>query len=242
MKIDKPAIADAIHLGVNQYLLENLTESEAHKRLESLLDALSHQSGLPKDPLIEIALSQRIDHTVINDVSAVEDFLRFYRITNTSKRRSGTKEQIKAASQGNLVLDSSLINEISLMQNRTRGKVFEMMGKILVASHFERQGKNGVEIVSDTATFLSVDSRGRKAKRRFDLYVPEMKVGVEIKSGRVHFNRFTRDQIHKDGYLLKREVVAEIWWFLFYGASKRVLEELDKHSISYGDLAFTDYE
>lgn len=242
MNTNETDIANAIHLEVKQYLLKDLTEAEALERFETLLFSLSSQSGLSENTIIDVALSHSVDNATIEDIDAVVDFLRFYRITRSSKRRSGIKEQIRVASQGKLALDSRLMNEVGLMQNRHRGKLFEMMGKILVRSYFERQGRKGVEIVSDRVTFLSADASGRKARRRFDLYLPETKVGIEIKSGRVRFNRFTRDQIYKDSHLIRQGIVTEIWWFLFYGASKRVLEELDRHGISHADQALTDYE
>jgi len=176
--------------------------------------------------------------------NAILEFLDAYRISTISRRRKGTSQQISDASDGKVKLDSALLNEIALMQNRARGKIYEKMGQSLVEYYLREIEKyeGPINIVADKTTFDSFDSNGKRSKRRFDLYLVDFRIGVEIKSGRVNYHRSIRDQIHKDYYLLKNNLVTDVWWFLFYGASQKTLAELLKRKINFIDLGLNDFE
>ncbi|GAB6040220.1 hypothetical protein JCM17961_08940 [Endothiovibrio diazotrophicus] len=127
---------------------------------------------------------------------------------------------------------------VSTMNNQ-RGRLYERtFGEAMVRSELERRhpGKR-FTIEVDRRSFTTVIDE-RPTKRRADLYIEELGMMIEIKSGRVHHNRHVRRQIRKDAQLLRDGVVDECHWFLFYGASKRVLDDLDRSGIDFYDFEF----
>jgi hypothetical protein len=99
-----------------------------------------------------------------------------------------------------------------------------------------------INIIVGRTEFESVDLHERKSMRRFDLFLPDFQIGVEVKPGRICFQKSVRDQIYKDYHLLKQKVVKDIWWFLFYGASQKVLTEFEKRNLKYIDLGLNDFD
>lgn len=228
---------------VTDLLALNLHYNEIAEEFTQFLSALSKQQRITPLQFIDNAI---LYYRTLNQDTKdqILDFLMVYRISLISHRRKGTSQQIREASQGKVKLDNASLNEIVLEQNRARGKTFEQMGMILVEYYLRTiEGYSGpVRMSADKTMFDSIDAQGKRSKRRFDLYLWDFNIGVEIKSGRIYYNANTRNQISKDKYLLLNRTIDDVWWFLFYGASKTVLNEMQKQNISYIDLGFNDFE
>lgn len=134
-------------------------------------------------------------------------------------------------------LRKGFLQEIALLQNRTRGPLFELMaevmiGKIFNISDFDRQA------------VFTVPQLG---KRRFDLFSPSHGIAFEVKSGYVGLRSFTRKQIAKDKYLLTHdEQVKRIVWVCFRGATEPLVKALERGTsdavIDYFDIGFGEME
>jgi hypothetical protein len=224
-------------------LSEDLDYNNAANRFRGILEVLSRkQKRTPLDVVDQtiLYLSQPNARTYECEL----DFLNAYRISLISRRRKGTLLQLTEASGGKVKLDTTMLNDVALMQNRARGKTFEQMGAVLVEYYLrEIEHYSGpITVSADRSVFESLNSKGMYAKRRFDLYLEELGIGVEIKSGRITYQNSIKDQIFKDHYLLTNKIVNNVWWFLFYGASQRVLTELLVKKINFIDLGFNDFE
>ena len=66
--------------------------------------------------------------------------------------------------------------------------------------------------------------------------IKELLVGYEIKSSRVIYNRFVREQIQKDKWLLENKRVNEVRWILFNGGTPKVLQAFTQNKIMYLDI------
>jgi hypothetical protein len=233
----------AISAEISRLLAQDLGYNAVAKHLNVFLLDLSKRQKIPPLQIVDqIIYHQR--QSGIHAENQVLEFLKLYRVSWIRKRRIGTSQQIKEASGGKVKFDSSTLNEVALTQNRARGKTFEQMGSVLV-EYYLRQIENysgPITISADRTVFESFDSQNRPSKRRYDLYLMELKVGVEIKSGYITYQRSIRDQIYKDHYLLMNNVVSDVWWFLFYGASQKVLLELIHRNINFIDLGLNDFE
>jgi hypothetical protein len=162
------------------------------------------------------------------------DFLTNYSRTYFGKRntdRGNTK--LKAAGK-------EQFPALSLHLNASRGKLYErVFGEHLIRSHLnETYPGQSFTIEVDTRVFPVQFQDGRVLKRRADIYVPELGATVEIKSGRVSFDKHTRAEIEKDGVLLSNGTIQSCTWFLYYGATRRVLRELERQGIDYFDFEF----
>ena len=228
---------------INKLLSKNVNYNEAANYFKIFLLDISRKHNTSPIQIIDQTILYHRQYTPHSE-NAILEFLNAYRISAISRRRKGTSQQIKEASQGKVKLDAVSLNEVVLTQNRARGKTFENMGLVLV-EYYLRNIENyswPINIIADKTIFESVDSKGRQSKRRYDLYLPDFKLGVEIKSGRISYQSSIKDQIYKDQYLLKKKLVSDVWWFLFYGASQKVLAELLARKINFIDLGFNDFE
>jgi hypothetical protein len=59
-----------------------------------------------------------------------------------------------------------------------------------------------------------------------------------VKSGRICLNARSRSQIDKDSLLLRKQVVKQVDWILFDGASSSVLDRLDRANIGFLDISY----
>ena len=227
---------------VEKLLSKDMSYNEAVDYFRGFIRTVSRKHNVSPVQIIDQVLQYQARYATRNDV--VVEFLNAYRISEIPRRRKGTSQQIKEASLGKVSLDSSLLNEVVLTQNRARGKTFELMGLALVEYYLRNiENYSGpINISADRTVFESYDAEGKSAKRRYDLYLSDFKIGVEIKSGRISYHGGIKDQIYKDHYLLKKKFVNDVWWFLYYGASQRVISELLKRKIKFIDLGFNDFE
>lgn len=125
-------------------------------------------------------------------------------------------------------LNKNLLRDISLIQNRTRGPLFELMAEVIIGNVFG-VNKFDKQIVYSTPY----------GKRRIDLFIPETGVAIEVKSGYGRSRKFIREQIKKDNYILANEPnVKQIVWVCFRGATKPLIALLQKNGIEYCDIEY----
>lgn len=238
----KNEIEVAVSVEVEKLLTLDRSYNEAANYFRGFLHKISQKNKTSPVKIIDQVLQYQ-DQSVPRNTAVIE-FLNAYRVSEIPRRRKGTSQQIKEASQGKVSLDAASLNEVVLTQNRARGKTFELMGLALVEYYLRNiENYSGpINISADRKVFESYDAEGKSSKRRYDLYLSDFKIGVEIKSGRISYHGGIKDQIYKDHYLLKKKFVNDVWWFLYYGASQRVISELLKRKIKFIDLGFNDFE
>jgi hypothetical protein len=128
-------------------------------------------------------------------------------------------------------LDKSLFQKISLIQNRTRGPLFELMaesiiGKVFEISEFDRQK------VFKTPF----------GDRKIDLFVPDKKIAIEVKSGYARSTAFTRKQVKKDRHIIEhQDEVDRVIWFCFRGATSPLIRYMASNSIEYCDIEYDSF-
>lgn len=244
-KHKEKGLGKILYEDVSRYIARSIEHNDAVDLFEGLLSQLSRQRKISKSQAVDLAIEYcRGHHGNLSNHELVVDFLQSYKTSMIARRRKGTKQQLSDASSGTLNLNLKLLNEIALIQNRARGKVYEQMGLVLV-QYFLREIENyqgPINITEDKVVFDCPDSNGQQSKRRFDLFLLDFQIGVEIKSGRVTYRGSIRNQIYKDHFLMKEGLIQGVWLFLFYGASKRVISELNKRNITYIDFGFNDFE
>ena len=231
-----------VSVEIEKLLSKDRGYNEAANYFRGFLHKISQKHNTSPIQIIDQVLQYQTQSATHNN--AVIEFLNAYRVSEIPRRRKGTSQQIKEASQGKVSLDASSLNEVVLTQNRARGKTFELMGLALLEYYLRNiENYSGpINVSADKTVFESYDAEGRSAKRRYDLYLLDFKIGVEIKSGRISYHGGIKDQIYKDHYLLKKKLVNDVWWFLYYGASQRVIRELLKRKIKFIDLGLNDFE
>ena len=229
--IDKNEASLAVFAVVEGYIKHGVEHLDAMDQFNQFVSTLSDQINVP---IVEI-IDDAIEFCSLKEIKSGNDeiisgFLKSYRVSKISRRRKGIKQQIFEASKGKIKLNDQVINEIGLAQNRARGKLYEQIGLVLTQYYLREIEKidREINVITDKIEFECRGYRGTKTKRRFDLFLPDFQIGVEIKSGRIIYNSNIRNQIFKDSYLLQRGIVKDIWWFLFYGGSFRVLDELQR--------------
>ena len=238
----KKELGVIVSVEVEKLLSKDRSYNEAANYFRGFLHKISQKHNTSPVQIIDQVLQYQTQSVTRNN--AVIEFLNAYRVSEIPRRRKGTSQQIKEASRGKVSLDASSLNEVVLTPNRARGKTFELLGLALVEYYLRNiENYSGpINISADKTVFESYDADGRYAKRRYDLYLLDFKIGVEIKSGRISYHGGIKDQIYKDHYLLKKKLINDVWWFLYYGASQSVIRELLKRKIKYIDLGFNDFE
>ena len=125
-------------------------------------------------------------------------------------------------------LKKKLLKELTLLQNRTRGNLFELMGEVSMNSVFR---------ISDFEQQKTFDTP--LGKRRIDLFSEKEGLIVEVKSGYARSRAFVRKQIEKDFYIVKNyPKVKKAVWLLFRGATQPLIKCLEKYNIEYLDLEY----
>ncbi|MFZ2854537.1 MAG: hypothetical protein WAZ34_10580 [Rhodocyclaceae bacterium] len=123
--------------------------------------------------------------------------------------------------------------DMALMQNRTRGSLFELAGEVLLTGHLQQMGHAGAELRKQVR-FAAGDKL-----RIADFFAPAIKTIFEVKSGYVVWSKPVRLQAAKDAWLLKQSPeVAQVVWLLFRGGSARALAGLEAADIECFDLGF----
>ena len=124
--------------------------------------------------------------------------------------------------------NKKLLRDISLIQNRTRGPLFELMAEIIIGKVF------GVSEFDKQTVFSTPYGR-----RKIDLFIPDQSVAIEIKSGYARLKNFIKKQILKDNYILINDPgVKQIVWVCFRGATKPLVTYLKKNCIDYVDVEY----
>jgi len=130
------------------------------------------------------------------------------------------------------VLNRNLLRDISLIQNRARGPMFELMAEVIIRNAFGIKNFNKQNVYSTPY-----------GKRRIDLFLPETGVAIEVKSGYARSKKFIREQIKKDNYILNNEpLVKQIVWMCFRGATKPLIVFLKKNNIEYCDIGYDKFD
>lgn len=125
-------------------------------------------------------------------------------------------------------INKNLLRDISLIQNRTRGPLFELMAEVIIGNVF------GVKDFKKQNVYKTP-----YGKRRVDLFIAETGVAIEVKSGYGRSRKFIREQIKKDKYILTHEPdVKQIVWVCFRGATKPLIALLNKNGIQYCDIEY----
>nr|VFJ65142.1 MAG: hypothetical protein BECKFM1743C_GA0114222_103874 [Candidatus Kentron sp. FM]VFJ65994.1 MAG: hypothetical protein BECKFM1743A_GA0114220_103975 [Candidatus Kentron sp. FM] len=125
-------------------------------------------------------------------------------------------------------LNKNLLRDISLIQNRTRGPLFELMSEVIIGNVFDVKE-------FDKQTVFSTPF----GKRRIDFLIPEQGVAIEVKSGYGRLRSFIRDQVKKDRYILDHEPnIKQIVWVCFRGATEPLIRLLQENEIEYCDIEY----
>jgi hypothetical protein len=138
------------------------------------------------------------------------------------------------------LLEISIRKELTLALNRSRGKGYEEgLGNWVVRNALSRNYPNQVfDCEIDRHVFQIEDAQGQIVTRRADIFIRDLLIIVEIKSGRICLDKHIRSQIEKDKYLLARNIVKDVYWILFRGASASVLDHLDSANIAFLDFSY----
>jgi hypothetical protein len=130
------------------------------------------------------------------------------------------------------ILSESFWQEMQIGINKAKGKSYEKIATALIIDSLkEKLDISKLTIVLDKEWFYCFEEN--TCKRRYDIFIKELLVGYEIKSYNVVYNRFVRDQIQKDKWLLEHKKVNEVRWLLFNGATQNVLKVLTQNKILY---------
>jgi hypothetical protein len=131
-------------------------------------------------------------------------------------------------------IEQSFLTDVKNLQNRTRGRVFEVMGTVGVRSFLQSPPEADLTPPVEQKIFHSP-----LGERRVDLYYQELKTIVEIKSGYVVNRASIRLQVSKDGLLLdSHPEVVRVVWLLYRGGSKPLIRNLEQAGIEWHDLEF----
>lgn len=150
---------------------------------------------------------------------------------------SNLKPSLAVAGIDPAQFQSRFFQDMALLQNRTRGPLFELAGELLLTQHLARLGHAGTELRKQVR--LPAGDELRIA----DFYAPAIKTLFEVKSGYICWSKAVRHQVGKDAWLLRNSPeVAEVIWLLFRGASAKALSQLAAVGIVCVDLGFGNAE
>lgn len=131
------------------------------------------------------------------------------------------------------------LRKMTAIQNETRGKIGELFGEVSLTATGQAEE---IDITRDAVTFVTPFG-----KRRVDVWHIDRKHALEIKSGYACLNKFVRNQIQKDDYLLREGIVSHVSWRLINGGSRPLFRSLIKHDIEilegwpeFGNLSSED--
>jgi hypothetical protein len=155
---------------------------------------------------------------------------------NKKMKKTGT---IKYPLSGNNpalgILPESFWQEMQIGINKAKGKSYEKIATALIVDSLkEKLDISKLTILIDKEWFYCFEEN--TCKRRYDIFIKELLVGYEIKSYNVVYNRFVREQIQKDKWLLEHKKINEVRWILFNGATPNVLKALTQNKILYLDI------
>ncbi len=117
----------------------------------------------------------------------------------------------------------SVFRKTISIQNRTRGKLGELLGEVSLTAEKKVEQK---DLKTDSAVFETPFG-----KRRVDIYWRAKKVAVETKMGYVYASKSIINQAKKDNFLLKNNSFNRVIWLLIKGGSKSLKSELKNRQI-----------
>lgn len=172
---------------------------------------------MERKKLIELIISSP---SLAAEGSSFKDYLSNLRSNRNELVDSilATKESHEKSSQKKILLVKA-----KNIQNKTRGKLGELLGRVALT---QKTNATDVNLVTDQAVFETP-----YGKRRVDIYWEARRIAVETKMGYVTNSKSIRNQIEKDAYLVKNNIVTSILWLLIKGSSKSVIMNLDKNGI-----------
>ena len=112
---------------ISKLLSRNFSYNESVNYFKTFLLGVSRKFNTSPIQIIDQVILYHCQPAAKVDNNVLE-FLRAYRVSAISRRRKGTSQQIKEASQGKVKLDTASLNDVVLTQNRARGKTFEHYG------------------------------------------------------------------------------------------------------------------
>ena len=124
-----------------------------------------------------------------------------------------------------LAQKKSLLIKARNIQNQTRGKLGELLGRVALTQQTNATDEN---LVTDQAVFDTP-----YGKRRIDVYWKDSRLAVETKMGYITNSKSIRSQIEKDAYLVQNGILNSVIWLLIKSGSKGVKINLKKHGIAY---------
>lgn len=119
----------------------------------------------------------------------------------------------------------NLLTKAKNIQNQTRGKLGELLGRVALTQQTNATDEN---LVTDQAVFETP-----YGKRRIDVYWEKSRLAVETKMGYITNSKSIRNQIEKDAYLIQNGVIYSVVWLLIKSGSKAAKMNLKKHGIAY---------
>lgn len=118
-----------------------------------------------------------------------------------------------------------LLTKAKNIQNQTRGKLGELLGRVTLTQQTKATDES---LVTDKAVFETP-----YGKRRIDVYWKNSRFAIETKMGYITNSKSIRNQIEKDAYLVQNGIISSVVWFLIKSGSKAAKANLEKHGIAY---------
>ena len=123
---------------------------------------------------------------------------------------------------------------ITPKMNSARGEIYEQMALAVLLKVYKDEFKEKNIKVIKQKRFKVEDNKARI----IDIWLEPINTAIEVKSGRVFLSSHIRKEIEKDAILIKKGLVKEYWWMLFYGASQSVIKSLENNGIKIIDMGF----
>ena len=156
------------------------------------------------------------------DGGAFKDYLLSLR-SNRNELVAGILSSSKNAED--LSQKKSLLSKAKNIQNQTRGKLGELLGRVALTQHTNATDE---DLVTDQAVFDTP-----YGKRRIDVYWKNSRLAVETKMGYITNSKSIRNQIEKDAYLVQNGDICSVVWLLIKSGSKAARMNLERHGIAY---------
>jgi hypothetical protein len=131
-------------------------------------------------------------------------------------------------------LSEPFYREAVLSLNANQGRTGEFLVQATVLDILREQANRKAITIPETQRVLNTPS----GVRRIDLYFPESRFGVEIKSGYVRATKAFRNQVLKDVWLVEHrgDLLAEVMWIFLRGATSPARTFLDRKHVAWMDI------
>ncbi|NTU54104.1 MAG: hypothetical protein HGA97_10480 [Chlorobiaceae bacterium] len=174
---------------------------------------------MDKNELIKLIISSP---SLTEEGNSFKDYLSSLRVN-----RNELVDGILAAKESseNLSQKKALLIKAKNIQNQTRGKLGELLGRVALT---QQTNATDDSLVTDKVVFVTP-----YGDRRVDVYWEANRIAVETKMGYITNSKSIRNQIEKDAYLVENNIVSSVLWLLIKSGSKAAIVNLDKHRIAY---------